>query len=158
MSQLDQTALVFEHRVEIPAQAALAIWQAWCALSGWAQWDASLRDVEASQDGLVLGKRFCVVPKAAPAPIPVNVTAFEEGRHFTTSSVSPLGLLSFGHSLSTDPTTGKVNVTHSICAVPSQDMPFPEQVWNRLQADVVDSVSALAVSAQLATQDDRIPA
>ena len=156
MSQLDQTALVFEHRVEIPSQAALAIWQAWCVLSGWPQWDASLRGVEAAEDGLVLGKRFCVVPKASPAPIPVNVTAFEEGRHFTTSSVSPLGLLSFGHSVATDPATGKTNVTHSICAVPSQDIPFPEQIWDRLKADVVDSVSTLALTAQKAAQDDRV--
>ncbi|KZL23792.1 hypothetical protein [Pseudovibrio sp. WM33] len=158
MSQLDQTVMVFEHRAEVPTQAALGIWQAWCALSGWPQWDASLRGIEATENGLALGKRFCVVPKASPAPIPVNVTAFEEGRHFTTSSVSPLGLLSFGHSVATDPTTGKTNLAHSICAVPSQDTPFPEQVWNRLKSDVVESVSALALTAQLAMQDDRVMA
>ncbi len=152
MSQHDQTVLVFEHHVEIPAQAALGVWKTWCALSGWSRWDASLRDVVAIENGLSLGKRFCVVPKEAPAPIPVNVTAFEEGRHFTTSSVSPLGMLSFGHSVATDPVTGTTNITHSICAVPKQDGYFPEQVWSRLKSDIVESVSALA----LAVQDDQV--
>ena len=81
MSQSEaRTARVFEHSVEIPAEASLQIWQAWCALSHWPDWDASLRGVIAAEDGLALGKGFAVVPKAAPAPIPVNVTALEEGR------------------------------------------------------------------------------
>lgn len=152
MSQPDMTALVFEHHVEIPAEAVLGVWQAWCNLSGWPQWDASLQDVEAAEDGLFLGKRLCVVPKAAPAPIPVSVTAFEAERHFTTSSVSPLGMLSFGHSVTTDPATGTTNLTHSICAVPMQDAAIPEQIWGRLKSDVLESVSALA----LAVQDKRV--
>lgn len=157
MSQSEaRTARVFEHSVEIPAEASLQIWQAWCALSHWPDWDASLRGVVAAEDGLALGKGFAVVPKAAPAPIPVNVTAFEEGRHFTTSSISPMGMLSFGHSIRETAGTVRAQVTHSISAVATGDAPIPDMIWERLRSDVVESATALARIATL--QNDEVSA
>ncbi|GBQ09280.1 SRPBCC family protein [Swaminathania salitolerans] len=154
MSQSEtRTARVFEHSIEIPAEASLQIWQAWCALSRWPDWDTSLRGVNAAEDGLALGKGFTVVPKATAAPIPVNVTAFQEGRHFTTSSISPLGLLSFGHSICK---TASAQVTHSVCAVATGEAPIPDTIWERLRSDVVESVTALARIATL--QNDEVSA
>lgn len=154
MSQSEtRTTRVFEHSVEIPAEASLQIWRAWCALSRWPDWDASLRGVIAAEDGLALGKHFAVVPKAAPAPIPVNVTAFEEGRHFTTSSISPMGMLSFGHSICE---TTSAQVIHSVCAVATGDAAIPDMIWERLRSDVVESVTALARIATL--QNDEVGA
>lgn len=157
MSQSEtRTARVFEHSVEIPAEASLQIWRAWCALSRWADWDASLCGVIAAEDGLAFGKHFAVLPKAAIAPIPVNVTAFEEGRHFTTSSVSPMGMLSFGHSICETASTAGAQVTHSVCAVATGNAPIPDTIWERLRSDVVESVTALVRIATL--QNDEIGA
>ena len=120
------------------------MWQARCDFADWPQWHASLKGVEAEENGLELGKRFAVVPKVAPGAIPVSVTVFEAGRHFTTSSVNPLGFLSFGHSVSQCGDTSVANVTHSICAVPTGEAPIPKPIWVRLKADVIQSVNALA--------------
>jgi hypothetical protein len=146
-------ARVFEHGMDIPAAVVPAVWQAWCTLSEWQDWDASLRGVEAEANGLSLGKRFAVVTKAAPAPVIVHVTAFEDHRHFTTSSAGPLGLLSFGHTVAPGLQPHLARVTHSICALPGDGGLLPDAVWARLRSDVVESVIALVNRAAAAAQE-----
>ena len=84
------------------------------------------------------------------------MTALEEGRHFTTSSVSPLAMLSFGHSVAAGPQPGLAQLTHSICAMPMNGASIPEPLWAQLRSDVVKSVDALAETAS--SQGEQVPA
>jgi hypothetical protein len=136
----------FHHagRLQLPQSAAPSIWRRWCALSMWPDWDVSLSDVIAESDGLALGRSFHIVPKASGIRIPVRVVSFCEGIHFTTASVGPLGLVSFGHTLVAEASPGCVSLEHTICAAPVDEETFAARVWSRLVADVDDAVAALA--------------
>lgn len=145
MSVTNTTPFVFSHSVDIPLAVATRVWDAWSDLAGWQQWDASLRGTEATENGLSLGKRFKVIPKAGSGAIVVSVTSLIEGVHFTTTANSAMGLLSFGHTLTQSEDRQHVSLQHSICAVPVEDGPtFPPPLLEKLQADVITSVNELS--------------
>ena len=144
MSMLEPTNFVYSYSKSIPHDALSTIWKRWSELSLWHTWDSSLKGTQAQNNGLALGKRFLVTPKGAPVSIPVTITGFIEGTHFTTVSQSPVGLLAFGHSLIVTPETKLTTLIHSICAVPTDQTFFATNMWDRLQKDVQESVSCLA--------------
>ncbi|MBT0720291.1 SRPBCC family protein [Rosenbergiella collisarenosi] len=145
MSKINNNPFVFSHSVNIPAEVAARVWDAWNNLAGWQHWDASLKGIEATENGLSLGKRFLVIPKAGPGAIAVSVTALIEGVHFTTTANSPMGLLSFGHTLTLNDDGQNVSLQHSICALPVEGGPaFPPPLLEKLQADVITSVNELS--------------
>ncbi|CDG22241.1 protein of unknown function [Xenorhabdus poinarii G6] len=145
MSVINNNPLVFSHSVNIPATAAVSVWKTWSNLAGWQQWDASLAGTEAAENGLSLGKRFMIIPKAGPDAIAVNVTALIENVHFTTTASSPMGLLCFGHTLTLSDNKQHAILQHSICALPATDgSVFPPPLLEKLQSDVTTSVNVLS--------------
>ncbi|OVZ94944.1 hypothetical protein CBW54_00585 [Yersinia kristensenii] len=145
MSAINSNPFIFSHSVNIPATAAASVWKAWNNLAGWHYWDASLKGTEALENGLSLGKRFMVIPKNGPGPITVSVTALIEGVHFTTTANSPMGLLSFGHTLTLSDDRQNISLQHSICALPvGGGTEFPSPLLEKLQADVITSVDELS--------------
>ncbi|QDW31683.1 hypothetical protein FFE93_000495 [Yersinia sp. KBS0713] len=145
MSAINNNPFIFSHSVNIPAVAAVRVWDAWKDLAGWQRWDVSLKGTKATENGLFLGKRFMVIPKAGPGAIAVSVTALIEGVHFTTTANSPMGLLSFGHTLTLSDDRQNVSLQHSICALPASDgTVFPPPLLEKLQADVISSVDELS--------------
>ncbi|BEM34569.1 hypothetical protein FUU19_17805 [Serratia sp. Lou2A] len=148
MTTANGNAFIFNHSVEIPVTAAPHVWAAWNELANWHRWDASLRGTDAAENGLVLGKRFAVLPNGGPGAIAVNVTALVEGSHFTTTANSPMGLLSFGHTLTLSEDRQSVQLLHSICAIPGENgSALPPPLLQKLRADVIDSVQRLAAFA-----------
>ena len=143
MTQNETTAFTFTHRKVLPSQAAASVWQRWCSLSSWQDWDQSLSGTQAESDSIATGQRFCVVPKTSGQPIPVTVVSAVEGQHFTTAAAGPMGLMAFGHSLVVDDAAQTVTLEHSICAVPGDAEIFRTRVWDHLKADVIASVEAL---------------
>lgn len=148
MTTANGNTFIFNHSVDIPAVAAPHVWAAWSELTDWHRWDASLRGTDAVDNGLALGKRFAVIPNGGPGAIVVNVTALVEGTHFTTTANSPMGLLSFGHTLTLSEDRLRVQLLHSICAIPAENgATLPPPLLEKLRADVIDSVQRLAAFA-----------
>ncbi len=140
---------VFNYQVEVPSDSVDLIWKKWENLSSWASWDASLEKTWADSDGLHLGKCLDIVPKGGQGPVPVCVTAFIEGVHFTTSSSGPVGLMSIGHTLRRIEGSESTTLEHTICALPANPEVFQEQIWEHLKRGLRQSVDTLA---ELATQ------
>ncbi|MCC4107174.1 SRPBCC family protein [Serratia ureilytica] len=148
MTIANGNTFIFKHSVDIPATAAPYVWAAWSELTGWHRWDTSLRGTDAVANGLALGKRFAVLPNGGPGAIAVNVTALVEGTHFTTTANSPMGLLSFGHTLTQSEDRQCVQLLHSICAIPAENgAALPPPLLEKLRTDVIDSVQRLAAFA-----------
>lgn len=143
MTQNETTEFAYSHRKVLPSYAADRVWRRWVSLSTWQDWDQSLLGTQAGGDTIVLGQRFCVVPKINGQPIPVTVVSAVEGLHFTTASAGPMGLMAFGHALIIDAEAQTVTLEHSICAVPSDTDMFRTRLWDHLKADVTASVEAL---------------
>jgi len=144
MSQLEITPFVFSASALLMQDALPNVWARWSALSTWQDWDASLIGTEAHSDGLELGKRFRVVPKASPSPILVSVTALVEDCHFTTTATGATGIISFGHTLKPASNSAPARVIHTVCALPSDPELFAAHMWERFQNDVRQSVGNLA--------------
>ncbi|EBH0780618.1 hypothetical protein FJ875_09985 [Salmonella enterica] len=148
MTTNNSNTFIFNHSVDIPASVAPHVWAAWDELMSWQRWDVSLKGTDAVDNGLVLGKRFAVIPNGGPGAIAVNVTALVEGTHFTTTAISPMGLLSFGHTLTLSEDRQSVQLLHSICVIPTENgTAFPPPLLEKLRADVIDSVQRLATLA-----------
>ncbi|ECU9164115.1 TPA: SRPBCC family protein [Salmonella enterica] len=141
-------AFIFNHSVDIPAAVAPHVWAAWSELMNWHRWDVSLQGTDAVDNGLTLGKRFAVIPDGGPGAITVNVTALVEGTHFTTTAISPMGLISFGHTLTLSKDRQSVQLQHSICAIPTENgTTLPPPLLEKLRTDVINSVQRLATFA-----------
>lgn len=153
MTQNESTEFAFSHRKVLPSHAAARVWQRWSSLSSWQDWDQSLSGTQAEGDSIVLGQRFCVVPKMNGQPIPVTVASTVEGLHFTTASAGPMGLMAFGHTLIVDTAAQTVTLEHSICAVPGDADMFRTRLWDHLKADITASVEALG---DLAAKDSAV--
>ncbi|MFK7874164.1 MAG: hypothetical protein AB8B71_00070 [Paracoccaceae bacterium] len=143
MLQLNDASFYFAHTVVTNTETARTVWDRWSHVQSWNDWDASLKGTVCDDNGLFLGKMFSVVPHAAPGPIPVTVSSFINGQHFTTRSSGPMGELAFGHGLRRFPRSNRIVIEHSICAIPSDEQFFRANVWDRLQDDVETSVEAL---------------
>lgn len=145
MTTDNNNTFIFNYSVDIPATTAPHVWATWNELMSWHRWDASLQGTDAADNGLALGKRFAVIPSRGPGAITVNVTALVEGTHFTTTATSPVGLLSFGHTLTLSEDRQCVQLLHSICIIPTEngDVLSPP-LLEKLRADVIDSVQRLA--------------
>ena len=144
MSEHETSPFVYQYQAPISATAMTLIWQRWCRLSSWQEWDSSLSGTESVDDGLTLGKRFSVLPLHGPGAIAVSVTALIEGLHFTTTSHGPMGLLSFGHTLQPATATEPAKLIHSVCVQPADAELFAERFWDKFKQDVCESVSTLA--------------
>ncbi|EJB0230108.1 hypothetical protein ACUULL_000018 [Vibrio cholerae] len=135
---------VFNYQVDIPSDSLGFIWEKWDELSGWAGWDASLEETRVESDGLQLGKCLEIVPRGGQGPVPVCVTAFIDGVHFTTSSAGPIGMMSIGHTLKQGVGSKIATLEHTICALPANPQMFQEHVWEHLKRGVCQSVDTLA--------------
>lgn len=148
MATVNSSPFIFTHTVDISTEAAARTWAIWNDLMGWSRWDASLKGTDATENGLALGKSFAVIPNGGPGVITVSVTSLIEGIHFTTTANSPMGLLSFGHTLMFSEGRQKVQLQHSICAVPADSgAVLPPPLLEKLRGDVIASVERLAAFA-----------
>ncbi|MEE4484879.1 hypothetical protein V2T44_18245 [Serratia ficaria] len=148
MPTFNTTPFIFIYSLEIPAVAAPRVWAAWNDLAGWHHWDVSLTGTDAAENGLALGKRFAVLPNGGPGAITVSVTSLIDGVHFTTTANTPMGLLSFGHTLMLSGDRQSVQLQHSICAAPAESgAPLPPPLLEKLRSDVIAGVKQLAAFA-----------
>lgn len=145
MSKFNKNSFVFSHTVNLPVNAAARVWEIWSDLANWQFWDVSLKGTEAIENGLYLGKRFTIIPKNGPGPFEVGITSLIEGVHFTTTSESPIGLLSFGHTLMFSEDRQKISLQHSICNLSSNVCSvFPPHLQALIQEEMIMSVNTLS--------------
>lgn len=137
---------VFTHRSSqtVSVDDARTVWKRWSELSTWQDWDSSLKGTSSKQDGLELGKQFSVLPKGVDISIPVVVSAYIESKHFTTTSSGPMGMLSFGHTITPHSDGKHVDIEHTLCALPANPGEFAIGMWARLMNDIDESVGALS--------------
>jgi hypothetical protein len=155
MNQTKQSQpLVFNYTVKIPKAYFPYIWKRWNDLSTWNEWDNSLEQTMFSNNGLILGKTFQVIPKMGQGPVTVCVTSFIDGAHFTTSSHGPVGAFYIGHSLVENNYQHTESVIeHTICVQPNNYDFFKENIWENLKKNISESVNNLVA---IATKEQRI--
>ncbi|WP_151828200.1 hypothetical protein [Acinetobacter oleivorans] len=137
-------ALTFSYSINIPKEYFPHIWKHWNDIANWNIWDEGLLETRSDENKIIFGKNIDVHPYGAPNLVTVCVTSFIDEKHFTTSSNTPIGSMSIGHSLIEQNSVHSNSfIEHTICVQPNDYNFFKNNIWENLKQNITQSVNNL---------------
>ncbi|AZB89903.1 MULTISPECIES: hypothetical protein [Acinetobacter] len=141
--------LTFSYSIKIPKESFPLIWKHWNDITNWSNWDKGLLETQSDGNKIKLGKNINILPYGTPDLVPICVTSFIDEQHFTTTSHTPIGSMSIGHSLiEKSAACPDDRIEHTICAQAHNYDFFKDNIWENLKQNIVQSVNNLVEITQ----------